>query len=153
MKQRNLFLVVPILFLSSFLFGQGQDDKQNRLGEKYEKMEQMKIAFITHKLNLDSEEAQRFWPVYNEYQQKRQAIKTAVKERAINSDKPQSLDASARLKAILDMEEDLHNLKKEYMGKLRSVISDEQLISLIVSEREFKKKIIEGFKKGRKHSH
>ena len=37
---------------------------------KKEKMEAMRVGFITQKLDLTSEEAQKFWPVYNEFQKK-----------------------------------------------------------------------------------
>ena len=33
-----------------------------------EKIEALKIAFITQKLQLTTDEAQKFWPVYNQYE-------------------------------------------------------------------------------------
>ncbi|OZA24427.1 MAG: hypothetical protein B7X86_08430 [Sphingobacteriales bacterium 17-39-43] len=40
---------------------------QDRRGH-YERIEAIKVAFITKKLDLTTEEAQKFWPVYNNYQ-------------------------------------------------------------------------------------
>ena len=36
--------------------------------EKREEIESMKVAFLTKKLELTPEEAQKFWPVYNQFQ-------------------------------------------------------------------------------------
>ena len=53
----------------------GQHMKQNKPGQKFVKKEapdfeqimSQKIAFFTKELDLSSEEAMKFWPVYNEY--------------------------------------------------------------------------------------
>ena len=42
---------------------------------KQEKIEAMKVGFITQKLDLSSEEAQKFWPVYNKYQDELKGIR------------------------------------------------------------------------------
>jgi hypothetical protein len=39
-----------------------------------EKLNNYKIGFFTKKLNLTSEEAEKFWPVYNDYQGQRNLI-------------------------------------------------------------------------------
>ena len=39
-----------------------------------EKLNAYKIAFFTRRLNLSSPEAEKFWPVYNEYQRQKVAI-------------------------------------------------------------------------------
>jgi len=42
--------------------------------DKIEKLRAHKIAFFTEKLQLSPEEAQQFWPVYNEYQKRKNKI-------------------------------------------------------------------------------
>lgn len=39
-----------------------------------ERMDAYKIAFFTRKMNLSSQEAEKFWPVYNEYTQQRNQL-------------------------------------------------------------------------------
>jgi hypothetical protein len=48
--------------------------------DKREHIESLKISFITQKLNLTREEAQRFWPIYNEYYDALQSLRTERKE-------------------------------------------------------------------------
>ena len=56
MKNKFIF---PILFLlmASISFAQGFRDKK-------EKVKALKVAYITEQLDLTTEEAQKFWPIY-----------------------------------------------------------------------------------------
>ena len=53
----------------------------NQPGERREKMEAQKIAFITKQLELTPDEAKVFWPVYNEYDAKRLELRKSFKNR------------------------------------------------------------------------
>ena len=46
---------------------------------KNEKIEAMKVGFITNKLELSAKEAQLFWPLYNEYNQKMDKLRNSKK--------------------------------------------------------------------------
>src|SRR5436190_20382368 len=48
--------------------------------EKKEHIEALKVSYITQKLNLTKEEAQKFWPVYNEYQDTKDALHKEQRE-------------------------------------------------------------------------
>ncbi len=54
-------LMVPLLAVT-LSFGQNRPDK--------DKIKSLKIAFITERLDLSTKEAQTFWPIYNEYEEK-----------------------------------------------------------------------------------
>jgi hypothetical protein len=69
MKLRNL--VFALLFFSSFsTFAQGE-----KMKEKREQIKAMKVAFITTELDLNSSEAEKFWPIYNAFEEKEFEIK------------------------------------------------------------------------------
>ena len=70
MKIRNFILVIVLLFASNLSFSQDCP----RYKENREKIEAEKVAFITDKLDLTVKEAQDFWPIYNEYQKKREEV-------------------------------------------------------------------------------
>ena len=65
-------LLIIIFCLSAF----AQPPKNHP--EKREQIEALRISFITQRLDLTREEAQRFWPVYNEYHD---ALESLRKER------------------------------------------------------------------------
>ena len=49
------------------------------LGQNQDKIESFKIAFITQRLNLTAEEAQKFWPIFNDLQANLKSIKQSSK--------------------------------------------------------------------------
>lgn len=64
MKRTFIFLFILIF---PFIISGAQNPNQ-------EKLNNFKIGFFTKKLNLSSAEAEKFWPVYNDYQSQRNLI-------------------------------------------------------------------------------
>ena len=46
-----------------------------------DRIEPLKIAYITQKLGLTSEEAQKFWPVYNKFNDDLQKLRSSTKDK------------------------------------------------------------------------
>jgi len=46
-----------------------------RDGKMHERIKAQKVAFITERLNLSPEEAQKFWPIYNSFENKANKIR------------------------------------------------------------------------------
>ncbi len=63
------FVLLLALFFSGFTTLYAQDDDP-----RGEKIQALKIAFITQKLGLTAEEAQKFWPIYNQYDQEVRSV-------------------------------------------------------------------------------
>src|SRR5674476_221315 len=65
MKRITVFLLIIMMFPITWTSAQNTN---------LEKLNNYKIGFFTKKLNLTSSEAEKFWPVYNEYQGQRNQI-------------------------------------------------------------------------------
>jgi hypothetical protein len=65
MKRGTILLTVVLMIPLIRLNGQNQN---------FEKFSTYKIGFFTKKMNLSPEEAEKFWPVYNEYQRQKNQI-------------------------------------------------------------------------------
>ena len=115
MKKFVLFLV---LITASFSLVKAQDDKDKRS----EKIQALKIAFITQKIELTSDEAQKFWPVYNRYETE---IRQAYRDSRNGGD-------------AIDNEEKVLNVKKKYRAEFIKVIGQPKTTILFNSEREFR---------------
>lgn len=85
--------------------GHPEQDKQHQEKKKFpskEELQSQKIAFFTQELELTPQEAQKFWPVYNEAGKKLQAarkeINTSLKElhNALKGEEPAS-DSEVKL--------------------------------------------------------
>ncbi|MDG4716629.1 sensor of ECF-type sigma factor [Winogradskyella marincola] len=138
MKQLILFI---LLLTSATNFAQG--------GEKIkERIKAQKVAFITDKLELTSEEAQKFWPIYNEIEVKKEELrKESVLKR--KEKKPEDLteeEAKILLNEMLDIEDQKHELNRELVSKLEEVISSKKIIALMRAEREFDRKLLDRLK-------
>ncbi len=86
------------------------------------RLEALKIAYITKKLNLSTEEAQRFWPIYNEYSEEIRQAK---------------LDAIRNGKSEIDLEESILGIRKKYNGQFNRALSPEKVNTFFRSEKEF----------------
>mgnify|MGYP000149153671 CR=1 FL=1 len=80
---KQIFVLIFILSLSSVYAQQGGGGRyQHR--EDRKKIETQKIAYITDRLDLSVEEAEKFWPVYNKHHDaiaaERSAFRDAVEQ-------------------------------------------------------------------------
>lgn len=117
--------------------------KQNR-----EKIKAMKVEFITSNLELTSQEAEKFWPVYNEFTAKLMELeKGRRKLMKANEDKELS-DAEINKMIALNFETDqkILDLKRAYDLKFKKVLSVQKVGTLYHSEHQFKKELLRKMK-------
>lgn len=112
--------------------------------QKKEKIEAQKVAFITQKLDFTPEEAQKFWPVYNEYDAQKEILNKAFqkKVKAYKNSSQTTAGADSLLLAEIEHDQALLDLKKTYISKFKAVISSEKIVQLNQAEREFKKMLL-----------
>jgi len=78
------------------------------------------VAYLTDKLSLTSADAEKFWPVYDEFQDKKDALQKAYRQKvkivkeqtAANLTDAQADDV---ISANLQQDQDMLDLKKEYV--------------------------------------
>ncbi len=146
----SLLLILVLLIQVNPVSAQQKNTSRqhsNEPGSRHEKMEAQRIAFITQQLNLTPEEAQAFWPVYNEYDAKRHEMRKSFRE---SSDlKKDQLDklTEAEASQILDNQiieaQRFLDLRKEYHAKFKSVLPAIKVLKLYESERDFQKMLID----------
>jgi hypothetical protein len=138
MKRINS-IVVFITFFISVLNIKGQPDR--------ERIELLRVNFISKKTDLTNSESEKFWPVYNEYNSKIKAIKRNLRQHykqknEVISDKEAeelyNLEQQSR-----QVEFDLHKL---YSEKIKSIIGLKKFVKLRLAEEEFKQEIINTLK-------
>ncbi|OFX68915.1 MAG: hypothetical protein A2X12_05225 [Bacteroidetes bacterium GWE2_29_8] len=148
MKKINLLIFVFVII--SF-----QTFSQNRFGaklhEKSEYIESKKIAFITKELELTSTEAQVFWPIYNEFENKKQLIHQDNKCKKI-CNSIGSIDALTDKEAeqIADndiiVSQKMLELRKEYHQKYKSAIPIKKVAKLYIAEKKFRQILLKDYK-------
>ncbi len=117
----------------------------------YENFKARKVAFITTTLNLTPAEAEKFWPVYNEYDQKkfslmqeRKEIEAKMKQKADALTDQECTEISKKFASFKKIEGDL---EMEYNEKFLKILSPQKVVKLSVAEMEFKGHLLREYKK------
>lgn len=110
------------------------------------RVQALRVAFITERLDLTPAEAQVFWPVYNEYQDKREALRKESHEnrRKVREQGDQLSDEELLRLADEEMrirQEDVR-LQSELHEKLKKILPAKKLAQLYIAEEDFKKKLV-----------
>ncbi len=119
-----------------------------------EKIEARKIALITQKLELTPEQAERFWPIYNEFSQKRREILRDFNQARQGFD-PQSATEEETRRMVdmgLRVKEQRLNLERDYSERMRQVITDRQLLNLRRAEEDFKQMLLKRMRERRQQA-
>ena len=109
-----------------------------------EKIEAVKIGFITERIDLTSNQAAVFWPLYNEFNLKKKELKTKILTLPMESNLDNMTEEQilADVKQLQIYRQQETNLDKEYFDKFSKVISIRQIAKLYKSEREFTKLLL-----------
>jgi len=114
-------LIMLAIFLGVSVFAVAQDDNADddkQGGRVYTLM----VAYLTKELNLTTEEAQKFWPIYNQYRS--EIRKTRI-------------DGKTNKKTEIEIDENLLNIRKRYEGEFTKAVSKEKVNRLFKAERQF----------------
>jgi hypothetical protein len=133
---RVLLILVGIQF-SNALKAQEGDDNVN-----INKIQSKRVAFFTEKLNLTPAEAEKFWPLYNEYDGKRARL-NAEEKRLINIFKENKSsmndkEIDTNIKKIFDTRKAIASLNEEYYTKFRTALPARKVMKLIITETDFR---------------
>ena len=133
----KIVFLVCLHFASFFSFAQGEKDK----------VAELRASFITKKLTLTTTEQEKFWPVYNEYNDKIKAIKRNLK-RSYKKGVDNLSDKEAEDLYQLDIkskqaETEIHT---QYSTKLKDILGAKKFVKLRAAEEEFKLEIIKNIK-------
>ncbi len=142
MNNRTKILALSVLLMSSVLFAQHKPDK--------DRIKSLKVAFLTERLDLSSKEAQTFWPIYNEYDEKRDAMREKkhdqVYRKIRDAENLSEKEAGKLIEQYLTFEEQEEELDKNFIQKINKVISSKKTLLLLRSEYEFKKQLLKQYR-------
>ena len=100
-------------FAFTFLIGMAQNGNQ---------IYALKIAYITKRLDLSPDEAQKFWPIYNQYAEELKRTRQ---------------DAVRNSKNEIELDEALLNVRKKYSVLFGQALSPQKIDIFFKSEKEF----------------
>jgi hypothetical protein len=125
MMKKILFTVA---FACMFTIAFAQEDPSELPEKKQQNIEALKVAFISKELDLTPEEAQKFWPVYNQYS--KEMISTF---KAGNDD-------------VLDRDEKVLNVRKRYKEQFSKVLGGDRVNKMFGAEGRFRQLLIKAMR-------
>lgn len=136
-------LLLTLFMLSFSLFAQGK-----KMLEKKEKIDALKVAFITNELPLTSGEAEKFWPIYNAFEDKQFELKHEKSLVFLNKIDDEALskmsekEAASLLVKMESSEEEIFLMRKKLLVSLKPILSQVKIIKLKKALEEFNKKLL-----------
>ena len=124
-----------LLILSGFFCLQtviAQEDVNQSPEKKQQNIEALKVAFISKELELTPEEAQKFWPVYNQYSKE-----------MISTFKAGDED-------VLERDEKVLNVRKRYREQFSKVLGDQRVNRMFGAETRFRQLLIKAMRNQQK---
>jgi hypothetical protein len=107
------------------------------------KIETLKKEYLTKNLELTPQEAEKFFPLYREYEMKKKNLRKSLR----NDLKGVEHDASqASMDKIMSQEQEILDVQKEYVQKFRQFLPEHKIVKLLSVEKEFKKMLLEKLK-------
>ena len=130
-----------VLIISSLVWSQES---------KSDKVESLKIAFLTNKLELTAKEAQLFWPLYNEFNQKveklRKTKKSDVEDLKNKGENLTDKEIQTFMDEVFATRQKELDLQKEYYEKYSKVLSMKKVALLYQAENQFKRELLRKIK-------
>lgn len=145
MKTNKLYPVF-LFFISICAFS------QPRMKEKKEQIKSLKVAYITDELELTSNEATKFWPLYNAYEDKQTALRQEKIRGYLDGidggdvDSMSDKDATGLLNQMEITEDELHQLRKKFISNLKTVLSPKKIIKLKKAEEGFNRRLLRQYR-------
>lgn len=142
MKKINLITLI-VLLIYTYTFSQD--------GKLRNQIKASKVAFLTNELNLTTIEAEKFWPLYNTFEDKQREIKKekikGYRNRLDNSDdKLTEKEAAAALAQMEKTEDELYQLRKKFISDLKVILPVTKILKLKKADEDFNRKLLKQYK-------
>lgn len=137
---RGIFKILVFLFLlQGSLWAQHGNSK----------VEALRVEYISKRLELTPAEADKFWPIYNEYNDKLQAVKKNLRQAYRQKAQPLTdSEAEELYKLELQSHQTVADIHKLYGERLKVIVGVKKMVQLKIAEESFKRELIKTIKEG-----
>lgn len=146
--------IIVILLIACTGISWAQGPGRGRMSdEDREKIKTARVAFLTNRLQLTSEVAKDFWPIFNDYEAAKGELSGKYNQRKrdlVGTDGFRNMsdeNASKMMDIYMDQKEAELKLEREYMKKFETVLTAKQVWAVIRFEGEFRRDFIDKLRK------
>lgn len=141
-------ILIPTLVFAFLTPALAQEDEEF---SRDSRIEAYRIAFFTKRLNLTSSEAEKFWPVYNAFLDKQEALRKKTASLQMKAKNAYMDDDNSKLEKLSDdfiaIKKEEYDIASEYHEKFKDVLPIRKVIMLYKTENDFKKVLLEEIRK------
>lgn len=141
----KILIAVSVLFFAdTFVSAQGTKNENKSWRDR---IMSEKIAFLTTEANITPEEAQKFWPVYNQICEERWTARHEVMvlfkklDNAIKDNRP-AKEITSLLDSYLAAIDKMREIDSNASAKFKDVLPAEKVARIYVSEEKFRRQQI-----------
>ncbi|MFI5217919.1 MAG: hypothetical protein ACHQNT_00410 [Bacteroidia bacterium] len=142
MKNKLLSLPAICMLVTSLSIAQPGE----KMEERKENIEAMKIGFLTKRLDLTPDEAKTFWPVYNQFQNELEALRKSRRgERKEAKDEFANMpdkDVEKMVDGEIAFRQNELDIMKKYHAQFKQVLPIKKVASLYRTEEDFKRELL-----------
>ena len=153
--KKLISVLSAIALMSVVAFAQTRNGfKGNKKGAEQwrERIRAEQVAFITSELDLTESEAQAFWPVYNDVQNKRRdAFKASGEAFKALAEGVDGEDVDKLLKQYLDSKKEAEKIEADAIARFKKVLPEKKVAKLVLAEEKFRHHQISKLGQGGKH--
>jgi hypothetical protein len=136
-------IIIALLFTFPSL-----SSAQRNTGDKFKEIEAYKITYLTEKLDLSTDEAKIFWPLYNAWQAEQQMLRKERMQKMISFRKITEIEelSDSEVQTLIlndfNIKQRELNLDKKYYYKLKSSLPIKIVGKFYRAQEAFKKEIL-----------
>ena len=146
MPNTKLFYTILMLLILSNAWNSIAQDTENR-----EQIRALKVSFLTTELQLSSEEAQKFWPLYHQYDdqrfdlhKRRSSLMKQFRELAVKE--MDDIEAEKLLAQMERLDDEYYENRKKMLAALRPIMNSKRILQLKKAEDDFNRKLLRQYK-------
>lgn len=144
-------LMILMLALLTTVVVSAQEKKMDKESKK-EELEAQKVAFITTKLDLTTDESKAFWPVYDEKEKEVKEVRKKIRENVKEGkdmDEMSDEDVKKMMEEIITLKKQELDIEEKYNKKFQEVIPVKKVAKLYGAERKFNEEVLRAWKEKR----
>ncbi|MCB9183774.1 MAG: hypothetical protein H6591_07630 [Flavobacteriales bacterium] len=141
-----LFALLALCALAPATAVAQPDDMPPLSEERLKEVKAQRTAYITTKLGLTTEEAERFWPIYNEFDAEREKLRKELRENIRTTRKDGGALSEAQAKEVLEkglvLRQRELDLERSYTDRFSKAIGAVKVVELHRAERDFNREVL-----------
>lgn len=140
MKNLKIYLILFFLLGAGDLLAQRSGRGEGEPLDP-ERLQAARIAFITARISLKADQAERFWPIFNTFTESREAHMRTIGDLGRGAETMTEEDAKSHLQQKLQLQQKLVDEEKTFVAAAAKVLTYRQLLLLQNVARDFNRQL------------